>query len=620
MSTDRNIDRNSQKSDVEFHEPRTARSAPVPSFRIGDILLDRGLITDEQLHEVLQRQQSSGDRIGTCLLQLGLIDEETLAQTLSEQYKIPYVNLDQVEPDKDAVCLIPKKLSLQCQAIPLSRTGRSLLVAMLDPSNLSAIHELKFASGLEIQMFVAPESQIRQAIQKFYDEAAWESGDVGSTGPEAVDGEVYDRLLRSELSDGAVEVIDEMPETVDVSALESMSGEDRVVDLANLILLDAVRRHASDIHLEPYDREFRLRFRTEGQLVNVMRLPLAIKDALTSRLKIMARLDITERRIPQDGRIRLNMRLSDGVKAMDFRVSVLPTLFGEKIVMRVLDKSNLMFDMGGLGLDHESLTRFQRAIHEPFGLILVTGPTGSGKTNTLYSAISQINEPDMNILTAEDPVEFTMRGVNQVQINERSGMTFAAALRSFLRQDPDVVLIGEMRDRETADMAIKASLTGHLVLSTLHTNSAPGAIDRLLNMDIEPFLIASSLQLICAQRLVRRICNSCKESVSVVPSVLRAAGFANEELERIKLQKGRGCDQCHGSGYKGRVGLYEVMEINDDIRKLIIEGASVIEIREAAERNGMITLRASGLQKVRDGVTSLEQVIQETSLSTVSST
>jgi len=608
------MDGESSEFDFEIEESGPADGANVPRFRIGDILLDRKLITEEQLREVLQRQKSSGDRLGTCLLQMGLIDEETLAQTLSEQYGIPYVNLDQAEPDRATVLLIPKKLSLQCQAIRLSRTGASILVAMLDPSNLAAIQELKFASGLEIQVFVAPESQIRRAIQRFYEESTPEPGDVPSPKPEAVDGEIYDRLLHSELSAGAVEVIDEGPEAVDVYALETMSGEDRVVDLANLILIDAVRRHASDIHLEPYDREFRLRFRTDGQLVTVMNLPLAIKDALTSRLKIMARLNIAERRIPQDGRIRLNVRLGDGVKEMGFRVSILPTLFGEKIVMRSLDKGDLQFDMTGLGLDNESLDRFQRAIHKPFGLILVTGPTGSGKTNTLYSAISQINQPNVNIMTAEDPVEFTMQGVNQVQINERIGMNFAAALRSFLRQDPDVVLIGEMRDRETADMAVKASLTGHLVMSTLHTNSAPAAIDRLVNMDIEPFLIASSLQLICAQRLVRRICNSCKETVPVESSVLRQAGFANQELESIKPQKGRGCDQCRGSGYKGRVGLYEVMEINEDIRKLILSHASVIEIREAAERNGMITLRGSGLQKVRDGITSLEQVIQETSL------
>ena len=614
MSAVDDMDQDVQEFDSEVQEFQPDDGVKVIGFRIGDILLARELITDEQLQEVLQRQKSSGDRLGTCLLQMGLIDEETLAQTLSEQYKIPYVNLDQVDPDGGAVRLIPKKLSLQCQAIPLSMTGSSLLVAMLDPSNLAAIQELKFASGLEIQAFVAPESQIRRAIQRFYDESIPEPCDEGSPRPEAVDGGIYDRLLHSELSEGTVEVIEEMHETVDVYALETMSGEDRVVDLANLILIDAVRRHASDIHLEPYDREFRLRFRTDGQLVTVMNLPLTIKDALTSRLKIMARLNIAERRIPQDGRIRLNVRLGDGVKEMDFRVSILPTLFGEKIVMRLLDKGDLQFDMTGLGLDHESLERFQRAIHKPFGLILVTGPTGSGKTNTLYSAISQINQPHVNIMTAEDPVEFTMQGVNQVQINERIGMNFAAALRSFLRQDPDVVLIGEMRDRETADMAIKASLTGHLVMSTVHTNSAAAAIDRLVNMDIEPFLIASALQLICAQRLVRRICNACKETVFVVPAVLRQAGFANGELEHLEIKKGRGCDRCRGSGYKGRVGLYEVMEINDEIRKLILEHASVIEIREAAERNGMVTLRGSGLQKVRDGVTSLEQVLQETSL------
>jgi type IV pilus assembly protein PilB len=395
MSTVRKFDPIAPEPDQRSDRLELTRGARVPGLRLGDILLNRGLITEEQLHEVLHRQRSSGDRIGTCLLQLGLIDEETLAQTLSEQYKVPYVNLEQVDPDPDTVVLIPKKLSLQCQALPLSRTGASLLVAMLDPSNLSAIDELKFASGLEVQVFVAPESQIRHATQRFYDESHPVGTDADKTGPGAVGGEFYDRLLDSELAGSTVEVIDEGAEAVDVNALETLSGEDRVVDLANLILIDAVRRHASDIHLEPFDRQFRLRFRTDGQLVTVMSLPVTIKDALTSRLKIMAHLNIAERRVPQDGRIRLNVRLGDGVKEMDFRVSTLPTLFGEKIVMRLLDKGNLMFDMANLGFDEHSLEKFETAIHKPYGLILVTGPTGSGKTNTLYSAISQLNQPDV---------------------------------------------------------------------------------------------------------------------------------------------------------------------------------------------------------------------------------
>ena len=612
MSTVRNIDRTPLVSTVSSHGSDLTSGAIVAGFRLGDILLAKELIDEDQLRDVLRRQKSSGDRIGTCLLELGLIDEETLAQTLSEQYKVPYVNLDQLEPDRDTVFLIPKKICLQCQALPLSTTNSSLLVAMMDPSNLAAIDELKFASGLEIQVFVAPESQIRHSIQRFYSEPMTESRDADSPDLGAVESAVYDRLLDTGLVEGTVELIEDGPDTVDVNALETMSGEDRVVDLANLILVDAVRRKASDIHMEPYDRQFRLRFRTDGVLVTVMNLPLTIKDALTSRLKIMAGLNIAERRLPQDGRIRLNVRHRDGVKEMDFRVSTLPTLFGEKIVMRLLDKSNLMFDMASLGFDELSLDQLQRAIHKPYGLILVTGPTGSGKTNTLYSAISQLNQPDVNIMTAEDPVEFTMQGVNQVQINERVGMTFASALRSFLRQDPDVVLIGEMRDRETADMAIKASLTGHLVLTTLHTNSAPAAVDRLLNMEIEPFLIASSLQVICAQRLVRRICEACKETAGVRTAVLRQAGFTNEELAHIKPMKGRGCEECRGTGYKGRIGLFEVMENSDDIAELILAGRPASDLRDAAQRNGMITLRRSGLQKVRDGVTSLEQVMQET--------
>jgi len=383
MSTVRNIDRISRESDIGIHGSDLIGGAIVPGFRLGDILVSKELITRDQLHEVLRRQKSSGDRIGTCLLQLGLIDEETLAQNLSEQYKVPYVNLDQVAPDRDTVIRIPKKISLQCQAIPLSTTESSLLVAMMDPSNLAAIDELKFASGLEVQVFVAPESQIRYSIQRFYDESTWKSREADSPNLGAVDGEVYDRLLDSGFGDSTVEVVEDGPETVDVNALETMSGEDRVVDLANLILIDAVRRQSSDIHMEPYDRQFRLRFRTDGELVTVMTLPLTIKDALTSRLKIMAQLNIAERRLPQDGRIRLNVRHSGGVKEMDFRVSTLPTLFGEKIVMRLLDKGNLKFDMASLGFDQSSLDKLQRAIQKPYGLILVTGPTGSGKTNTL---------------------------------------------------------------------------------------------------------------------------------------------------------------------------------------------------------------------------------------------
>ncbi len=567
---------------------------------LGGLLVDRGLIKPEQLSEVLEEQKNSGDRLGNCLVKQGLIDDKTLAEILSEQYQVPYLRLEESEPEPDTVRLISKKVALQCQAVPITRVGRSLSVAMVDPSNIIAIDELKSATGLALEVFVAPESQIRLAIQRFYDQSR----------SEHVDG-MYARLLGDERG-SELEVVEQPTDTVDVRTLESDSETDRIVHLANLILVDAIRKKASDIHLEPYDRELRLRFRVDGELVVGMNVPISLKDALTSRLKIMAHLNIAERRVPQDGRIRLRTRTDEGVKELDFRVSTLPTLFGEKVVMRLLDKGNLMFDMTGLGFEPTSLERLERAVAKPYGLILVTGPTGSGKTNTLYSAIARLNKPGVNILTAEDPVEFTMPGVNQVQIREQVGLTFAAALRSFLRQDPDVVLIGEIRDRETAEMAIKAALTGHLVLSTLHTNSAPATIDRLVNMGVDPFLIAAAVQLVCAQRLVRRICASCKTPTAVSPAILGQIGFAEEEVGQVQPYSGNGCSDCGQSGYKGRVGLYEVMETTDELRDLIVQGANVTDIRTTALQQGMVTLRRSGLEKIKGGVTTLEQVSKET--------
>ena len=422
---------------------------------------------------------------------------------------------------------------------------------------------------------------------------------------------MYARLVADE-PDSEVEVMEQPTDTLDVGTLESDSEQDRIVHLANLILVDAIQKNASDIHLEPYDRELRLRFRVDGELMVGMNIPISLKDALTSRLKIMARLNIAERRVPQDGRIRLRTRTDQGVKELDFRVSILPTLFGEKVVMRLLDKGNLMLDMTGLGFEPRSLERLERAVARPYGLILVTGPTGSGKTNTLYSAIASLNKPGVNIMTAEDPVEFTMTGVNQVQIREQVGLTFAAALRSFMRQDPDVILVGEIRDRETAEMAIKASLTGHLVLSTLHTNSAPATIDRLVNMGVDPFLIGAAVQLVCAQRLVRRICASCKTPTAVSPAILGQIGFAEEEIGQFQPCRGEGCSDCGQSGYKGRVGLYEVMETTDELRELIVGGGTVTDLRTTALQQGMVTLRRSGLEKIKEGITTLEQVSKET--------
>ncbi len=403
-------------------------------------------------------------------------------------------------------------------------------------------------------------------------------------------------------------------EEIDLESLVASVEEAPVVKFVNMMLMDAVKKGASDIHVEPYEKFYRVRFRIDGVLHEVMKPPLSMKDAITSRIKIMSKLDIAEKRLPQDGRIKLKMKLEGQRKELDFRVSVLPTLFGEKIVMRILDPEKLMLDMTKLGFEQESLDKFTEAIKKPYGMVLVTGPTGSGKTNTLYSAISQLNTPDTNIMTAEDPVEFNLPGINQVNVRDEIGLTFAAALRSFLRQDPNIILVGEIRDFETAEIAIKAALTGHLVLSTLHTNDAPSTISRLMNMGIEPFLVATSVNLICAQRLVRRVCKNCKEEVKVPKKTLLDIGFREDELKGLKIYKGKGCDVCNGTGYKGRVGLYEVMEVTDTIKDLILSGATALDLREQAIKEGMITLRRSGLIKIKNGITSIEEVLRETVL------
>ncbi len=409
-------------------------------------------------------------------------------------------------------------------------------------------------------------------------------------------------------------MLDDEPEEFDIDALAEESDEAPVVRLVNIILTDAIKRGASDIHVEPYEKKYRCRYRIDGILYEVMHPPLRLREAITSRIKIMARLDIAEKRLPQDGRIKIKTKVGDKMKELDYRVSVLPTIFGEKIVLRLLDKDNLMLDMTKLGFETESLRLFEEAIFKPYGMVLVTGPTGSGKTNTLYSSLSKINKADTNIMTAEDPVEFNLPGINQVQMKESIGLNFAAALRSFLRQDPNIVLVGEIRDFETAEVAIKAALTGHLVLSTLHTNDAPSTINRMMNMGIEPFLVATSVHLVVAQRLVRRICTFCKEPIETPPAALTSMGFTEREARTLKLFQGRGCEQCGDTGYKGRVGLYEVMQITDEMRELILSGGSSMELRERAIEEGMITLRKSGLQKIRDGVTSIEEVVRETVL------
>jgi type IV pilus assembly protein PilB len=469
---------------------------------------------------------------------------------------------------------------------------------MVDPTNVFAMDDIKFMTGFNIEPVVASESAIMEGIEKAY----------GGTAEEDLE-----KVMQSvgEMADADVELQSE-EEELGLGELEKAADEAPIVKLVNLILTDAVKRGASDIHVEPYEKEYRVRFRIDGMLQPIMNPPMKLKDAITSRIKIMAKLDISEKRLPQDGRIMLKMNIGGKKKQLDYRVSTLPTLFGEKIVMRLLDKENLRLDMTKLGFESESLVKFERAILKPYGMVLVTGPTGSGKTNTLYSSIARLNQPDTNIMTAEDPVEFQLAGVNQVQMKESIGLNFAAALRSFLRQDPNIILVGEIRDFETAEIAIKAALTGHLVLSTLHTNGAPETISRLMNMGIEPFLVATSVHLICAQRLVRRICKECSEEVEVPFPALVEAGFTPEEAKTVKIHKGKGCGICNNSGYKGRCGLYEVMEIDDEIRELILVGASAVELKKKAIERGMITLRRSGLIKVMDGATTLEEVARET--------
>ena len=570
------------------------------SQRLGDLLVKEKIITPEQLEQAIKAQKEQNCRLGSALVKLGFLTDEDVTNFLSRQYGVPAINLSYFEIDPAVVKLIPFETAKRYQILPLSRVGASLTIAMVDPTNVFAMDDIKFMTGFNIEPVVASESSILEGIDKAY----------GAGGKEEEDLESVMQSM-SELSDEDVELQAEQRE-MDLSELEKAADEAPVVKLVNVILGDAVKRGASDIHIEPYEKEFRVRFRIDGVLQSIMSPPMKLKDAITSRLKIMAKLDISEKRLPQDGRIMLKMNIGGRKKQLDFRVSTLPTLWGEKIVLRLLDKENLRLDMTKLGFEPESLVKFEKAILKPYGMVLVTGPTGSGKTNTLYSSISRLNQPDTNIMTAEDPVEFQLGGVNQVQMKEQIGLNFAAALRSFLRQDPNIILVGEIRDFETAEIAIKAALTGHLVLSTLHTNGAPETITRLMNMGIEPFLVATSVHLICAQRLVRRICKDCTQVVEVPIPALIEEGFSPEEAKTVKIQKGKGCGVCNNTGYKGRCGLYEVMEVDDEIRELVLVGASAVELKKKAIERGMITLRRSGLIKVAAGMTTLEEVARET--------
>jgi type IV pilus assembly protein PilB len=571
------------------------------SVRLGEILIKESLITQDQLQKALEFQRSNGGKLGSCLTKMGFITDDDITGVLSRQYGVPSINLKYYEIDPTVIKLIPQDTATRYQVIPLSRVGSVLTIAMTDPTNVFAMDDIKFMTGFNVEPVVASESAIGEAIVRFYG------------GSETNHEELSKMMKDLVMDDQELELAAEETE-LDTATLERAAEEAPIIKLVNLILTDSVKRGASDIHIEPYELEMRVRFRIDGVLQTVMSPPLRLKDAITSRLKIMAKLDIAEKRLPQDGRIMIKYKQDGKKKELDFRVSTVPTLFGEKVVLRLLDKENLRLDMTKLGFEQESLKKFERNILKPYGMVLVTGPTGSGKTNTLYSSVARLNTVDTNIMTAEDPVEFQLAGINQVQMKEQIGLNFAAALRAFLRQDPNIILVGEIRDFETAEIAVKAALTGHLVLSTLHTNDAPSTISRLMNMGIEPFLVATSVNLICAQRLVRRICANCKEELEVPEQALIDAGYTPEELKTTKIYHGKGCSICNKGGYKGRTGLYEVMEINDEMRELILVGASALELKKKAIEMGMITLRRSGLIKVALGQTTMEEVLRETVL------
>jgi type IV pilus assembly protein PilB len=563
--------------------------------RLGDRLVAEKLISPDQLQRALAEQKGSADKLGTILVRLQFITEDSLVSFLSKQYAMPAITVAQVDPDPDVLKLVPEQIAKKHSVLPIKRIGNVLTLAMADPTNVFALDDVGFMTGLQIQPVVASEAAIRKAFERLYETGA----------------SVNDMISELEEADTDVEVVEDGEAAfskADVFDLKESADEAPVVRLINMILTDAIRRGASDIHLEPYEKVFRVRFRIDGVLHEIMTPPKRLEAALTSRVKIMATMDIAERRLPQDGRIKLRYHQRE----IDFRVSTLPTIFGEKTVMRILDKEALQLDLGALGFDPWSLEQFSKAIHSPYGMILITGPTGSGKTTTLYSAIHTINSPDINIMTAEDPVEYNLKGVNQVQVNDEIGRTFAACLRSFLRQDPDVILVGETRDLETAQIGIRAALTGHLVISTLHTNDCPSTPARLLDMGIPPFLVSSSLQLILAQRLGRKICKDCKEPYEANEEILVPYGHVSQGLGTVNFYKGKGCQTCNFTGMKGRVAIYEVMPVTTELRDLMLRNATTAEIRDTAVSQGMKTLRQNALQKVVDGVTTIEEVLRVT--------
>jgi len=560
--------------------------------RIGELLVRENLLSAEQLRRARDESRTSGNRLGAQITKLGYLDETELTDFVAKQYGVPSINLDEFEIEAAVIQLIPEDVAIKHTVIPVNRAGSTLILATADPSNIFAIDDIKFLTGYNIQPVVAGEDAIRRAIDRYYDKTSSLEDVMG------------------DFDDSDIDLIHDQDD-VDVGELAKASEDAPVVKLVNLVLTDAVKKTASDIHIEPYEKSFRVRYRIDGVLYEVMRPPMKLKNAITSRLKIMAELDIAERRLPQDGRIKLKMGRG---REMDFRVSVLPTLFGEKVVLRLLDKSNLQLDMTKLGFEEAQLRVFQSSIHQPYGMVLVTGPTGSGKTTTLYSALSELNKTSENLSTAEDPVEFNLAGINQVQMHEEIGLNFAAALRSFLRQDPDIIMVGEIRDFETAEIAVKAALTGHMVLSTLHTNDAPSTVNRLLNMGIEPFLVASSVNCIVAQRLARRVCEECKEpDPEVTADQLIEAGVSPDQARQIVPVKGRGCRSCSETGFKGRMAVYEVMELKEELKEFVLNGASALELKREAIRLGMQTLRQSALRKLAEGITTLGEVFRVSS-------
>ncbi|MEC9464207.1 MAG: type IV-A pilus assembly ATPase PilB [Myxococcota bacterium] len=555
---------------------------------LGELLVRENMISAQQLQEAQNEQKRSGVRLGASLVKLGMLDESKLLDFMSRQYHVPSINLDDFEIDTEVIKLLPEDVATKHQVVPVHKAGASLVVAMADPSNIFAIDDIKFLSGYNVEVVVANESQVARAIERYY------RGSMEAS---------FDAVMK-EFDEDEIE-FDVDDENANILDLEKSAEDAPVIKLVNLILVDAIKKAASDIHVESYEKSFRVRYRIDGALYEVMSPPPKLRDAVISRLKIMSSLDIAERRLPQDGRIKL--KLGRG-REMDFRVSVLPTLYGEKVVLRLLDKSNLQLDMTKLGFEEDALGAFKHGIHQPYGMVLVTGPTGSGKTTTLYSALSELNKTTENISTAEDPVEFNLHGINQVQMHDDIGLNFASSLRSFLRQDPDIIMVGEIRDFETAEIAIKAALTGHLVLSTLHTNDAPSTVSRMLNMGIEPFLITASLNAIVAQRLARRICSECKVVSDVSKQSLIDLQVPDHMLEDMEVSRGEGCHNCSDTGYKGRVALYEVLTMHEELKEMVLNGASTAELKSEAVRLGMRTLRQSAILKLGQGVTTMEEV------------